>query len=326
MSMTKLSDLIPLNLEEEKAKFFASNFTYNPQFVYQKNTPSQELEKYGKPKWLYLLLAQRILNKYLKNKEQIDSLNTDKNFLQAEELEKIIKERLAQYQLENDYQVIFSQSFVSRIAVNNSDRLIKVSLPVTIERGEVEQTLNHEIDTHVIRQLNYEKQPWFKHKKKNKFKKYLTTEEGLAAINELVASEHKLAYKSATNYLAVNLALKKDFASVFKFFYEISGDKERSWTWTLKKKRGIRDTSQKGAFTKDLVYFEGFVKVLGYLRRNNFDPSKLYYGKIDQKDIKRAEKIGVSGDLILPVVYRKNPQAYKENIKKIIKNNFLKMI
>lgn len=319
--MTKLSDLIPLNLEEEKAKFFTSNFTYNPQFIYQKNTPSHELEKYGRPKWFYLFLAQRILNQYLKDRKQIDFSSNNKNFLEEKELEKIIKDRLKNYQLENSYEIIFSKNFVSRISVNNNDRLIKISSPVSIEREEIEQILNHEIDTHVVRQLNYEKQPWFKRKKKNKFKKYLTTEEGLAAINELIATKHKLAYKSATNYLAVNLALKKDFASVFKFFYEISGDQERSWTWTLKKKRGMRDTSRKGAFTKDLVYFEGLVKVLKYLRKNNFDPSKLYYGKIDQKDIEKAEKIGVSGDLILPQVFKQNPESYKEKIKAVIKNN-----
>ncbi len=321
--MTKLSDLIPLNLEEEKAKFFASNFTYNPQFIYQKNTPTKELEKYGKPKWWYLFLAHKILRKYLKNKNQITSTELSKNFIEAAELEKILKKRLAVYELENSYQIIFSKNFVSRIAVNNSDGLIKISLPVTIEKEEVEHIINHEIDTHVVRQLNYEQQPWFKKKKKNKFKKYLTTEEGLAAINELLLSKHQLAYKSAINYLAVNLALKKDFASVFKFFYDISGDLERSWTWTLKKKRGLRDTSQKGAFTKDLVYFEGFVKVLNYLRKNNYDPSKLYYGKIDLQDIKKAEKIGVTGKLILPQIFSENPQAYKESIKQIIQNNFL---
>lgn len=319
--MTKLSDLIPLNLEEEKAKFFASNFTYNPQFVYQKNTPIQDLEKYGRPKLLYTLLAQRILNKYLENKKQIEEQGKNKIFLEEKELEKIIRDRLKEYQLENSYEIVFSKNFVSRIAVNNNEKLIKISLPVSIEKTEIEQILNHEIDTHVVRQLNYERQPWFKHKKKNKFNKYLTTEEGLAAINELIATPHKLAYKSATNYLAVNLALKKDFASVFKFFYEISGDLERSWTWTLKKKRGIKDTSRKGAFTKDLVYFEGFVKVLKYLHKNNYNPSKLYYGKIDQKDIKKAEKIGVTGDLILPKIFKENPKIYKENIKEIIKNN-----
>lgn len=321
--MLKLSDLIPLNLESEKEKFFASSFKYNPQFIYKKNTPQSELGKHGKPKFWYLFLAKRILKKHLKEKNLVEQIRRSKVFLNQDEIKSLIEKRLKFYNLEGDYEIVFSKNFVSRIAVNNNEKIIKVRLPVAIDKSEIEAILNHEIDTHIVRHLNYETQTWFKKKKENDFGPYLRTDEGLAAINELIVSEHKLAYKSAANYLAVNLALKKDFATVFNFFYETWQDSERAWTWTLKKKRGICDTSKKGAFTKDLVYFEGFVEVLNYLKKNNYDPSELYYGKIDLKDIDKAKKIGVSENLILPKVFAEDQSGYKKAVNEIIRNNLI---
>ncbi len=319
--MPKLSDLIPINLDSEKEKFFAANFKYNPQFIYGKNTSVTELMKYGKPKFWYLFLAKRILKKHLKEKDLAKQIIDGKVFLDQDRIEDLIEERLLIYNLQNEYNIVFSKNFISRIAVNNIDKLVKVRLPVVIDQSEIEAILNHEVDTHIVRQLNYERQTWFKNKKSNGFKAYLRTEEGLAAVNELIASEHKLAYKSAANYIAVDIALKKDFQTVFNFFYQTWQDPERAWTWTLKKKRGIEDTNKKGAFTKDLVYFEGFIEVLKYLKKNNCDPSELYCGKIDLKDIENAKKLGLSEKIILPKFFTEDPEGYKKAVLEIIKNN-----
>lgn len=321
--MAKLSDLIPINLDTEKTKFFAANFDCNPQFIYQKNILKTELEKYGKPKWWYLFLAKRILNQYLKNQTIDPAADSNKEFIEQNVIEEKIKQRLNDYRLTNQYEIVFSKNFISRIAINNNKKIIKIRLPIKINLEEIEATLNHEIDTHILRQLNYEQQPWFKKKKKYDFKPYLRTEEGLAVINELIVSDNKLAYKSAMNYLAVNLALKSDFKTVFNFFHQINHNPERAWTWTLKKKRGLTDTSQKGAYTKDLVYFEGLIEVLNYLKKNKYDATKLYYGKISVDDIRKAEKIGVNKNIILPKFLTENSQKYISTLKELRSCNLL---
>ena len=320
-NMFNLNDLVPINLDSEKSKFFAANFKYNPQFIYEKSTPTAKLIKHGKPKIWYLFLAKRILKKHLKEEGLAKQIEEDKVFLDQDQIEDFIEERLLIYNLINEYKIIFSKNFVSRIAVNNDDKVVKVRLPVVICQNEIEAILSHEIDTHIVRQLNYKQQSWFKKKKSNGLKPYLRTDEGLAAVNELIVSSNKSAYKSAANYLAVDLALKKDFVTVFNFFYKIWQDPERAWTWTLKKKRGMTDTSKKGAFTKDLVYFEGFIEVLNYLKKNNYDPSELYYGKFDLRDIKKVRKLSQNKKIILPKVFVQNPAAYKEAVIEIIKNN-----
>lgn len=316
--MIKLKDLIPLNLDSEKEKFFASNFEYNPQFIYENKIDQKELIKYGKPKFLYLFLAKKILKKYQRSVEyQSAKFVTNQKFLSQEKVHEIIFTRLTEYGLEKDYQIVFSEKFVSRMAINLKSKEIKIALPIKIAEEEIIGVLAHEIDTHLLRQYNYEQQVWFGKKKKHGFKNYLRTEEGLAIINEMVSMNQKLAYKSAMNYLAVNLALKKDFVTVFNFFYRIWQDPERAWTWTFKKKRGLADTSQKGAYTKDIVYFEGFVKVLKYLRKNHYNPKPLYFGKIDVDDLKKVEKLKNDQQIKLPTFLQNDLEDYQKKLKEL---------
>lgn len=321
--MLKISDLAPLNLASEKEKFFQSGFKYNPQFVYATSINQQELTKYGKPKFLYLLLAKKILWQYHRNPGLHTSQPANKKFLSQAEITQAITDRLADYGLANTYQINFSESFVSRIAVQTENKIVKVKLPVAITKEEIEGTLAHEVDTHLVRQLNYERQIWYKKKKKYGLLPHLRTEEGLAIVNELVANKQKLAYKSAINYLAVNVALKKDFVSVFEFFYKHSGDTERSWIWTVKQKRGLQDTSLPGGFTKNVVYLEGLLQVLYYLRSRGGDPSRLYCGKIDWRDLEKVKKIGIKTPVILPKIYTENSNSYKKEVELLFKINLL---
>ncbi len=318
--MTKLKDLIPLNLATEKEKFFASNFQYNPQFIYAKKIEPKELTRYGKPNFWYLFLARKILKKY--QRCQSTKFTTGQKFLSQEQVNKIILTHLAEYGLEKKYQIVFSENFVSRMAINLKSKEIKVALPVKITSEEITGVLAHEIDTHLLRQYNYEKQVWFGQKKKYGLKNYLRTEEGLAIINEMIGMNQKLAYKSAINYLAVDLALKKDFVTVFNFLYQLWQDSERAWTWTFKKKRGLTDTSKKGAYTKDLVYFEGFIKVLKYLRKNNYDTRPLYCGKIDLDDLNKVKKFKSDQPILLPKYLQNNPEASQVILKAIFAENF----
>lgn len=50
----------PTNLEEEKKRFFDSNFQYNPEFKYKLKKIKQRMKK---PKDKYLSLAIKILEK-----------------------------------------------------------------------------------------------------------------------------------------------------------------------------------------------------------------------------------------------------------------------
>lgn len=320
--MVKLSELVPLNLANEKAKFFAANYNYNPQFVYARSISEAELTAYGKPKLSYLFLAKYLWWRQRKAGATISiKQGAQVQHLSQASVEAHLLSHLRQYHLENTYRLVFSANFVSRVSVHLKNKEIKIALPIRITRDEIAGVLAHEIDTHLLRQHNYEQQLWYKKKKSYGLGNHLRTEEGLANIHQMIAQKQIFAYKSVINYLATDLALKKDFQSVFKFLLNNCQNPEKAWAWTLKKKRGLTDTSQKGAFTKDIVYFEGLLETLNYLRQNNYDPSQLYYGKIAAKDVSKVEKISTTKPLLLPKIYNQNPQLYKEQVQKLIQNN-----
>ena len=315
--MFKLADLTPTNLQEEKEKFFASNFKYNPQFKYRKHIPQSYLLEFGKPKLKYLFLAKKIQRIAKKNK-----INSKNNPINQELLVKKIKSYLKDYQLENDYQIDFSKDFVSRISVNFKEKSIKVRLPIVLQVEDLEGILNHELGTHALRQLNYEQQKWYKKKKRYGLHNHTVTEEGLAVINEKVAAKNLLLDRSAFNYLGVYYAMRHSFVQTFQFFLKKGETRERAWNVTFKKKRGLKNTSLHLAFTKDLVYFQGAIEVLKYLRKNNYDPTALYWGKLDWRDVEKVKKMNPNFEPLLPRFYTDNPKKYQEKIKAIIKANF----
>jgi len=320
--MIKLKDLKPLNLSIEKDKFFSNEGNYNPQFQYPKKIVESDLNFYGKPKWQYNHLAKKIVEQA--QKEQLfikdEELN---NHLDRELSKQIIINYLNDYSLAEKYQIIFDENFTSRFAVNFKENAIKIRLPTNFTEKSLKNTLNHELGTHVLRQENYLRQPWYRHKKQLGFVNHLRTEEGLAVIHQYLNDDQKLVYKTALSYLGAKLASRADFKNVYQFFYQYTKNPQKAWSYALKNKRGLSDTSLPGGFSKSVVYLEGFKLVLKYLRQHHYDPSPLYYGKLAIKDINKAIKINPQYQTILPKFYTENPQNYQEKVKEIAKRNFI---
>ncbi len=299
-----LKDLVPLNAHSEKQKFFESNFAYNPQFQYQQPAPLEYLHRQGLPEEKYLTMAKKVIQHHAPIEEKPGP------FLSQNEVEIQIRHALQQYQLEQEYQIVFSKSFVSRAAINTGDKLIKFRLPLELDQENLTGIIHHEIDTHLLRNWNYQQQFWYKKRKKNGLTHSWTlTEEGLAVIHELLDKKDQSLFRSALNYVAVDIALQSDFIAVFQFFYRhFNHDFERSWSWALKKKRGLTDTSQPGGLTKDLVYFKGALNVLEWLVHHDFALEKLYYGKIALEDVEKAFELSLDYQPVTPDFYTDKPQ------------------
>ena len=320
--MLKLSELVPVNLLAEKEKFFANNTNYNPQFKYQTTIKQSDLNFYGRSRWRYSRLAKKIIKQAKK-----ESL-FQKNQLSNEELDtkttsQIIEEYLTKYSLNKKYRLVFDKNFTSRFAINFKNNTIKVRLPVIFSKQKLNNTLDHEIGTHILRQENYEKQDWYRRKKHYGFNNHLRTEEGLAVIHQYLNSEQQLIFKTALSYLGAQVAQKKDFKTVYAFFYEYLQDSQKSWSYALKNKRGLTDTSLPGGFSKSFVYLEGFEQVLKYLKNYQYDPSLLYYGKLAIEDIAKAQKMNPNYQALLPKFYINDPLAYQKRVKALAKRNFV---
>ncbi len=318
--MSFLSNLIPTNLNEEKAKFFADQ-TYNPQFIYSEPIDQEKLVSPGMPKQKYLQLAQNTLKKAYFNTTETELFLIEGPTISQKEVEEKIKTFLQMHQLEKRFKVSWSSSYVSRATITSD--LIKLRLPVDFRKEGLLGMLYHEIGTHALRRLNYEQQPWYKKKKRYGFGDYLKTEEGLATLHAMLPHTNKSAFVSAIRYVAVEKAQTSSFAETWDYLKQYIDDLERRWMVTLRQKRGLEDTSKPGGYTKDLVYFEGMVQTYKWLEKNNFDITRLYYGKIAAEDVSKAVAIDPHFKPALPSFFTTNPEKYAQEIKKIGEANEL---
>lgn len=318
--MNLLVRLNPINILEEKAKFMADP-SYNPQFVYEEPSTAEELVKYGLPQSKYLELAEKIVNDAYHNRSEQELMKLEGAPLSQAEVTEKIKLFLKMHHLEHRYQVVWSSSFVSRTTITTDT--IKLRLPADFRHEGLLGMLYHEIGTHAIRQVNYEQQPWFKRKKKYGFSEYLVTEEGLASFHSLIPHTYKSAFNVALRYLAVHYAQTLSFAELWQKLTPYFDNPERQWIVVVRQKRGLKDTSQPGGFTKDLVYFQGFVELWDWYTQNHFDISQLYYGKLAKEDVNQAVAMNPDFEPLLPSFFTLNHEAYRQNIEEIAKANFL---
>jgi hypothetical protein len=318
--MSLISKLTPTNLLEEKAKFLADP-KYNPQFIYEEPVDSAVLTKYGLPQKKYKDLAQEILDKAYFGRNEQDLLMMEGPVLSQDEVTKKTAAFLKLHQLDRRYKIAWSSSYVSRTTIDSDT--IKFRIPSIFRKNELLGMLYHEIGTHALRRINYEQQPWYQKKKKYGFIDYLKTEEGLASLHSLIPSSCKYAYDMADRYMAVVYAQQHSFSQLWQFIGKYIQDPDTRWMVTLRQKRGLTDTSQPGGFTKDLVYFEGLIEVWNYLKKNDFDPTNLYFGKIALEDIDLAKSLSQNFKPSLPVFYISNIENYKEQLIQIADQNNL---
>ncbi len=320
--MLTLAKLVPINLEVEKQRFFAENGNYNPQFEYEDNFAREELIINGLPKDNLLMLAERIVKEGAKEQLEADAREKKSQLLSQEEVTKKVKVFLKLHNLDDRYAITWSSSFVARTSITATN--IKLRIPAAFRSNEdLLGMLYHEVGTHALRRVNYEKQPWFKKKKQFGFGSYLKTEEGLASLHSLLPLENKLAYGSALRYLAVAHAQKESFAETYKFVSQYIDDTERRWAVTFKQKRGLSDTSLPGGYTKDLVYFAGLVEVWNYLNKRNFDVEGLYFGKLSKDDVEKAREMNPTFEPLLPSFYVTDKENYRRQMIEIGQVNHL---
>ncbi len=167
--------------------------------------------------------------------------------------------------------------------------LLKKGAKFTLNR--LKALLVHEIGTHVFRFENGKLQSFRIFERGTAG--YLRTEEGLAIWNQnqlgLKLGEKFL--KPAYQVVAIHLAEQMSFCDLFHYLqntYDL--EDEFVWQMCVRAKRGLLDTTQKGAFTKDEIYFLGNQDIEKFIADKG-KISDLYVGKITIKDLKLVKKI-----------------------------------
>lgn len=313
--------MAPINLAEEKKLFLKKNGKYNPQFKYSGLITMNKRNKYGQPKQKYLALAHKILDKTFNNQTECEIRKFEGDKISKKEAEQMLNDFLVKNQLDEIVQVSWSDNYLGKASFYKNK--LKLKTPIWHRKAEFKGTLYHELGTHALRRINYIQQPFYKKKSQLGFSDYLRTEEGLAGLHTLLVKNFKLNYTGALNYVLSELAQKESFVKVFAFVSQYIKDEERAWLYAVKHKRGLYDTSEPGGFTKDLVYFEGFVEVIKFLQENNYDLKPLYIGKIAFEDIKKAWKANPDFEPQLPHFYFEDKKSYQHKVEEIAKANLL---
>ena len=289
--MGLIADLIPLNLEAEKQQYFARGGNYNPQFVYSREFSDKKMHNYGYPQESFYQLAVAHLQTHAKNPKP-----RSEPVLTWPQIEAQVHDLCAQLNI-TPIKVVAAKQQGSRFAVTTSGEL-SVGWPLEITASHLQTVLNHEIQTHYLRRLNDAKQPWHE-QTVSRVRKWKRTEEGLAVYNSKGDNNTDLR-STAHLYTMVYQAQSHDFATIYRLNLDFFHDQEHAFSQTLRVKRGLTDTSQPGGFTKDIVYWEGYLQVKDWLADPAHQLKDLYWGKIGTQEVEELRPIAVTTGLIYP--------------------------
>ena len=331
-----LTYLRPINLRQEKEKFFA-NSNFNPHFRYpnidldfnklkadlSSISPDETplglifkrkckellkkitlLENLGKPVLtklsidLYGRPGRKLIKKAKDYLVQKPRLFFEGKTHNVQEIKRYFKKMLQSYNLSKKWRIKLKKGLVPDCYVVRSIMYMRPNVKFSKER--MRRTAAHEIETHILRRENGKAQPYkiFSEGLAN----YTSTEEGLAIYNEEQMAERnsKKSFWPALYVVAVDQALVGSFRDVFDTIRGYGFSKERAWVISCKVKRGLADTSKPGSFTKDWLYLAGKCKIDRYLNQGG-DLKKLYLGKIGTEDLSLIEKMpGIKEPKYLP--------------------------
>lgn len=314
----------PLNLDEEKKKFYF-DVKYNPQFRYAGEVTRQDLEKFGRISDKYLPQALHILEAVKKKWDDEEKFlaEIEGPVLSREEVVEETKKYLLENDVSNLVQIRFSSQVASRASMDKN--MLTFQLPISQRKYRMRGTLNHEVGTHFFRTINDATQPWHNNREKYELLPFYETEEGLAVLHAHLPIEQPHMWYTALNYYAVWRATQVSFSALNEDLKQFIKDRDRRWRMCLRVKRGIKDTSIPGAFSKDQVYFLGVIGMLDWLEKNEYNACPLYLGKIAAHDLAKAKNVSTAVQLLkFPAFLApEKHEEYKTAIERIRKINNL---
>lgn len=339
------SALTPINTKEEMDKFF-QNDNYNPQFRYNKTVspditkiqdikiPSSPLGKIFDEVRNKIVLEAKMIAKIGTNDfntkplfaeltqelyEQAKNILTKTNIVPTEkektvsanELKNKLDETIKKYGLKG-WEIIFLENAAATVSVTASKKIINIRKDEFFSEDHVKKLIVHEIETHVLRAANGERQQYklFSVGLPN----YLATEEGLAGYNERTnnVANPISEINYARNVIATKLSSEKSFREVYNQIiqtYENTVDEkgnitktkeEKAFMKVMRVKRGLGDTSNPGGYLKDHAYLAGMNLVEEYVKKGK-DIRLLYAGKIGVEHVHLVEEKIIKKAEILPI-------------------------
>ncbi|KAM4611190.1 microtubule-associated tyrosine carboxypeptidase 1 [Discoglossus pictus] len=281
--------LRPTNVDQEREKFFQSNYTNNPEFVYQEPMPTAVLEKYSQASDQFIVQAVRILNAVLQKYGDYESFEsaTGGNLLTKCQIWASCRRYMQKEGCAGEVVVQLSEDLLSQavMTVENSRPTLTINL-LGARQHWLEGMLRHEIGTHYLRGVNDSHQPWHRSEGRKQFglKPANPTEEGLASLHSVLFRKNPYLWRAALLYYTVSRAASSSFSELFHDLHQFVRDPAVRWEYCVRAKRGQQDTSQPGCFSKDQVYLDGILRILRHRKTIDFR-LLTSLGKVSYEDV-----------------------------------------
>ncbi|KAI5621787.1 hypothetical protein C0J50_18844 [Silurus asotus] len=321
-----LSAIKPSNVESEKAKFFKSDFRYNPQFEYSNPVSPHVLEKHSKASDRFLTQAVRImelaLNKY-GNYENFEQA-TGGSLLSKSRIWAHVKKYMEKEDCVGEIVVHLTSDLLSRASMTVVKGRPTLTINISMAREQwLEGMLRHEIGTHYLRSINNSQQPWSSGAGRRELglKPINPTEEGLASIHSVLFREDPWLWRAALLYYTVHQAAHMSFTQLFHELARFVHDPGTRWDYCVRAKRGQTDTSEPGCFNKDQVYLDGIIKILRHRQKIDFQ-LLVALGKVSYEDVDRLKSLAVLDNVRIPH-FLQDHTRYTKQLQKIMEVNQL---
>lgn len=321
--------LNPCNLEEEKEKVL-SNDSYDPQFEYPKlDYPAQAFKKdlermiikpqHKDPRinmliqerarelslWIDLMQARgspqaTAISKNIFGTVQPRHVQAAKAWLDLEEEEvektvsadEAVQRLLAELnKLGTGWSANVNSNINARVSVNALRKQLNVRAGEFFSEKDIQKLIVHEIKTHALRSIRGSEQDLDILEAGTA--RYLETEEGLAVFHEHEAGllSNKSKKYIALKVMAIYWAMKEPFSAVYQHLLEYLTP-EKAFHTTFRVKRGLSDTSEPGAFSKDLIYMAGYLKISSLSEQ---DRQNLMVGKVGVEQLPVIKELIAEG-------------------------------
>lgn len=321
-----LTAIKPSNVEQEKARFFKSDFTYSPQFEYSNPVSPLILARHSSASDRFLTQAVHIMEVALQRYGSYERFEqvTGGSLLSKSRIWSSVKKYMEKEGCVGEIVVQVTDDLLSRasMTVVNGRPTLTINTSTAREHW-LEGMLRHEIGTHYFRGINNCHQPWSSGagRKKHNLKPLNPTEEGLASIHSVLFRRDPTLWRAALLYYTVYQASSMSFTQLFHSLGRFVQDANTRWDYCVRAKRGQTDTTQPGCFSKDQVYLDGILKILRYRDKINF-PLLMSLGKVAFDDVDRLKYLALMDNIRIPH-FMQDQAKYAEQLTKIMAVNQL---
>ncbi|XP_040185165.1 uncharacterized protein KIAA0895-like [Rana temporaria] len=318
--------LRPTNVEQERDKFFLSNYTHNPQFQYEEPLPVAVLEKYSEASVQFLVQALRILNAVISkygNYENFE-LMTGGKLLSKSQIWSCCRRYMQKEGCSGEVVVQLTEDLLSQAVMTNENSRPTLTINLLAARQYwLEGVLRHEIGTHYLRGVNDAQQPWHGSEGRKQFglKPANPTEEGLASLHSVLFRKHPYLWRGALLYYTVSRAATFSFSELFQDLQQFVENPAVRWEYCVRAKRGQRDTAQPGCFSKDQVYLDGIIRILRHRRSIDFR-LLTSLGKVSFEDAEGLQRFAELDNACLPH-FMQDMERYHQQLNHIMETNQL---